>query len=209
MDYLVYAYLQRGRDREAAAVIQQLAVMSSLNMGDFKIAYAATAMPIRYVVERHQWTDAEKVVNPPDFAPPHVLAIAVWARGLGFARNGHVQEARREAKALSEIEKRLREKRSDYWADQVSIMEREVAAWTAQAAKEPEKAATVLRGAADDKDGIEKLPVTPGPIVPAREQLGELLLQQGNLAAAAQAFETALFNAPARRGAMLGAAQSH
>ena len=209
MDYLVYAYLQRGRDAEAAAVIKQLAAMPNLNMGDFKIAYAATAMPIRYVVERHQWTDAEKVLNPPGIAPPHVLAIAVWARGLGFARSGHVREAQREAQALSEIENRLRKEGSDYWANQVTIMEREIAAWTAQAAKESEKAAAVLRSAADDEDEIEKLPVTPGPIIPAREQLGELLLQQGNPALAAKAFETALLNAPARREAMLGAAQSH
>jgi tetratricopeptide (TPR) repeat protein len=209
MDYLVYAYLQRGSDREAAGVIEQLAEMRNLNMGDFKIAYAATAMPIRYVVERHQWTDAEKVLNPPDFAPPHVLAIAVWARGLGFARNGHLQEAQREAEALSEIEKRLRKGESDYWANQVSIMEREIAAWTAQASKEPDKATAVLRSAADDEDGIEKLPVTPGPIIPAREQLGDLLLQQGNPAAAAKAFQTALLNAPSRRGATIGAARSH
>jgi len=89
---------------------------------------------------------------------------------------------------------------------------REVMAWSAQAANKPDEAATILRSAADDEDGIEKLPLTPGPIIPAREQLGELLLEQGNPAVASKAFETALVNAPGRRGAQRGAslaAHSH
>ena len=80
-------------------------------------------------------------------------------------------------------------------------------AWSAQAQKNPDHAATLLRSAADDEDRIEKLPMTPGPIIPAREQLGELLVEQGDFASAYRAFETALVNAPGRRGAMLGATQ--
>ncbi len=87
-------------------------------------------------------------------------------------------------------------------------MRREVTAWAAQAANHPDEAAVILRGAADDEDGIEKLPVTPGPIIPAREQLGELFLEQGNPASAAKEFATALVNAPGRRGALRGAAQA-
>ena len=83
MDYLVYAYLQSGRDREAARVIQQLKTMQELNAANFKVGYASTAMPIRYVVERGQWSDAAVLV-PPTEAPPHVVAIAVWARGSGW-----------------------------------------------------------------------------------------------------------------------------
>src|SRR6266700_8226820 len=85
MDYLVYAYLQSGRDDEAAQVIQQLKSMPTWNAGDFKIGYASTAMPVRYAVERCQWVDAASI-NSPAGAPPHVVAIAVWARGLGLAR---------------------------------------------------------------------------------------------------------------------------
>ena len=81
-------------------------------------------------------------------------------------------------------------------------------AWSAQAANRPDEAASTLRSAADDEDGIEKLPVTPGPIIPAREQLGELLLQQHDPASAAKAFQTALANAPGRSGALQGAAQA-
>ena len=207
MDYLVYAYLQRGRDQEAARVIQELRVMQNLDRSDFKIGYAATAMPIRYIVERQQWSDAEKIPDPPD-SQPHIMAIAVWARGLGFARNGHAEQADKESETLRRLEGKLRASGNDYWATQVNIMQREVTAWSAQAEKKPDEAAAILRSAADDEDAIEKLPVTPGPIIPAREQLGQLLLEQGDSAAASRAFATALVNAPGRRGALQGAAQA-
>jgi hypothetical protein len=190
-------------------VIQQLKAKQNLDLGDFKIGYAATAMPIRYTVEREQWSEAEKVVNPPHPAQPHVVAIAVWARGLGFARSGHAQEADKESETLRQIEDRLRSSGNGYWAAQVDIMRREVLAWSAQASNKPNEAAAILRGAADDEDGIEKLPVTPGPIIPAREQLGELLLEQGNPASASLAFQTVLVNAPGLRGALQGASHSH
>jgi hypothetical protein len=61
---------------------------------------------------------------------------------------------------------------------------------------QPDHAADILRSAADDEDGIEKLPVIPGPVIPASEQLGQLFLEQGDLASASKAFETALVNAP-------------
>jgi tetratricopeptide (TPR) repeat protein len=207
MDYLVYAYLQSGRDQEAAQVIQQLSALQNLDMGDFKSGYAAIVMPIRYIVERRQWCEAEKVSVPPSSALPQVLATAVWARGLGFARNGHPEEARKQAEALRQIEERLRASGTDYWATQVNIMTREVLAWSDQAEGRFNEATAVLRSAADDEDGIEKLPATPGPIIPAREQLGELLLEQGDFVSASKAFETALVNAPGRRGALEGAAR--
>ena len=209
MDYLVYAYLQTGRDQEAAQVIEHLKTMESAGLGaDLKFGYAATAMPVRYVVERHEWSDAEKIVPPPDSALPHVRAIAVWARGMGLARNGHPLEARKEAETLGQLEERLKASGNGYWASQVNIQRREVLAWANEAEKKPEEAAAMLRSAADDEDKIEKLPVTPGPIVPAREQLGEMLLEQGDSAAAYKAFETALVNAPGRRGALLGASRA-
>jgi hypothetical protein len=208
MDYLVYAYLQSGRDQEASQVIQQLNARQDLNKGDFKVGYAATAMPIRYIVERHQWNEAEKIHVPPDSTLPQVVAIAVWARGLGFSRNGHAQQAQEEIETLRKIEERLHASGNSYWESQVNIMRREVMAWSAQAENRPDEAVAIMASAADDEDAIEKLPVTPGPIVPAREQMGELLLEQGNSALASKVFEVALANAPRRRGALQGVAQA-
>jgi tetratricopeptide (TPR) repeat protein len=207
MDYLVYAYLQTGRDKEAAQVIQQLNNMPKLNQGNFIIAYASTAMPIRYEVERGQWTEAAGTVAPAG-APPHVVAIAVWARGLGLARSGRVVEARAEVDRLRQIEEQLRTSGNSYWATQVGILMREVMAWSAQADRRPDEAAVLMRESADEEDAIEKLPVTPGPIVPAREQLGSLLLEQNHPDLALKEFQTALANAPGRRGALQGAAHA-
>jgi hypothetical protein len=207
MDYLVYAYLQSGRDDAALAVVQQLRQIPALNAGNFKIGYAATAMPVRYAVERGQWAEAAAIV-PPDGAPPHVIAIAVWARGVGLARTGHASDARMEAAKLTQLEQQLRAVGNEYWAGQASIQQKEVAAWAAQADNKPQEAAALMRQAADEEDGIEKLPVTPGPIVPAREQLGDLLLEQNQPAQALKEFQVALLNAPGRRGATQGAEQA-
>jgi tetratricopeptide (TPR) repeat protein len=204
MDYLVYAYLQSGRDADAAQVIQQLKNMPNLNAGDFKIAYASTAMPVRYAVERNQWAEAAAIVTPAG-APPQIVAIAVWARALGLARAGHVSEAQREVDRLRQIHEQLRRSGADYWAIQVGILTREIMAWSAQAERKPEEAAALMRASADEEDAIEKLPVTPGPIVPAREQLGDLLLEQNHPKLALKEFEATLVIAPGRRGARQGA----
>lgn len=203
MDYLVYAYLQGGDDTEAAQIIAGLNEMPDLKANDFKIAYASTAMPARYAVERSQWAEAAGIVAPAD-APPQVIAIAAWARGLGLARGGHAFEARAEIEGLRRIEEQLHSSGNDYWATQARILRRELMAWSAQAEKKSDEAVALMRTAADEEDAIEKLPVTPGPIVPAREQLGELLLQQNRPGLALKEFEIALANAPGRRGAVQG-----
>lgn len=95
-----------------------------------------------------------------------------------------------------------------YWADQTRVMKREVAAWSAQAEKNADSAVSLLSQAADEEDSVEKLPVTPGPIVPAREQLGQLFLVQGHADLAAREFQKALASAPGRRGALQGASEA-
>jgi hypothetical protein len=207
MDYLVYAYLQEGRDEEAGAVIQELKQMRDLEMANFKIAYAGTVMPVRYAVERGHWADAAQMVAPAG-APPEVVAVSYWARGMGLARGGHAAEARSAMKQLQAIEEQLRSSGNGYWATQVEIQRREVEAWAAQADRRTDEATSVMRAAADKEDALEKLPVTPGPIVPAREQLGYLLLEQGQPSQALREFATTLANAPGRRGAMQGTARA-
>jgi len=207
MDYLVYAYLQAGRDADAAQVIEQLHSMPNLDSEDFKVGYAATTMPVRYAVERRQWADAALLV-PPAKAPPHVIAIAVWAQGLGLAHTGRAAGARNSIDNLQRLEQQLREAENDYWATQVEILKQEVAAWCAREDHNDGEAERLMRQAADQEDSIEKRPVTPGPIVPAREQLGEMLLEQCHPELAAVEFHSSLANAPARRNALRGAAES-
>jgi hypothetical protein len=164
-------------------------------------------MPIRYALERGQWADAASIL-PSTAAPPQVVAIAVWARGVGLARSARASEAIRESDKLAQIEQQLRASGNDYWAAQAAILRSEVMAWSAQADRKPEEAVALMREAADKEDAIEKLPVTPGPIVPGREQLGDLLLEQNYPGLAFKEFQTALVNAPGRRGALEGAARA-
>lgn len=203
MDYLEYAYLQLGRNDEAERVISDLKRMTNLKKSDFKVAYAATAMPIRYSVERGNWADAAAVVPDKD-SPPHVIAIAVWARGVGLARTHQPNQALDSAKNLGSLRQQLAQSGNNYWSIQTDILKREVEAWAAQAQGKTQEAVLKLREAADEEDAVEKLPVTPGPIIPAREQLGELFLQQGNLEGAHREFEQALRDAPGRAGSLHG-----
>jgi len=207
MDYLVYAYLQAGQDQEASRLVEQLKEMHNLDQSDFKVAYAFTAIPVRLDVERGRWSDASAIV-PPEKAPPQVVAVALWARGLGLARTGRPDSARMEIEKLERIEEQLHAAGEDYWATQVDIQIGEVQAWSAQASNKPDEAVELLRKAADEEDAIEKLPVTPGPIIPAREQLGYLLLERNQPVLALKEFQSALSNTPGRRGATLGAAQA-
>jgi hypothetical protein len=207
MDYLVYAYLQTARYKEALLVIQQLKAMSDIDESDFKASYAATAMPIRYAVEQSQWAEAART-TPPSGAPPHVIAIAIWSRGLGLARSGHADQAAVEADRLRQIEAQLRSSGSGYWASQVGVLAREVMAWSAQSNGKPDEAETLMRASADEEDAAEKLPVTPGPIIPAREQLGDLLLEQNHADRSLLEFQRTLVNAPGRLGALQGAARA-
>src|SRR5262249_44077283 len=174
--------------------------MQRLNASDFKVGYASVAIPIRYAVERGRWEEAAQI-TPPGSGPPHIVAIAVWARGMGLARSGHAADARVESEQLHQITQQLRTSGNNYWAAQTGILAREVEAWSAQADRNLDNAVSLLRTAADEEDAIEKLPMTPGPIVPAREQLGEMLLGRNQPSEAAKEFARALKLAPGRRGA--------
>ena len=96
MDYLTYAFLQLGRNSDAAAVVADPHRMSGVQGQQFKVGYAATAMPVRLAVERRRWQDAAAIDSAKN-APPEVSAIAVWARAIGSARLGDAEEANREA----------------------------------------------------------------------------------------------------------------
>lgn len=207
MDYLTYAYLQLGRDEEAAKVLNDLNGMSNLRAGEFKIGYAASAMPVRYAIERQKWTEAAKL-EPIAGTQPHVGALTTWARAIGFARTGNAASAQQEIPKLEAAYSKLQSAGEEYWGVQVKVALTEAKAWSAYAEGRADQAVTLMRAAADAEDSVEKRPVTPGPIVPAREQLGELLLQLKQPENAIKEFEAALKMAPQRRGALQGKARA-
>ena len=206
MDYLVYAYLQSGRDTDAAGVLRDLRGMGTLP-GGFKTGYAATAMPVRYAVERRRWAEAAEC-SAVQGASPWVEAVAVWARAVGRARGGNPTAAQTEIATLDRLEQKSRALGDAYWAEQVHIQVLEASGWAAQTSGKSADAAAALRSAADEEDGIEKRPVTPGPVTPAREQLADLLLEQGHAKEALAEYEISLRASPGRRGALTGALEA-
>jgi hypothetical protein len=206
MDYLVYAYLQRGRDADAERVNADLqAMLRTLSPANFKIGYAANAIPVRLAIERRRWKDAA-ALQPLPGSEAHVAAIVYWARALGHARGGDAQAADADIAAIDECREKLKAAHNAYWALQTDVLVDTARAWQLDATGEHDTAAHRLELAADKEDAIEKRPVTPGPIVPVREQLADLLLAAGKPADALQQYQAALALAPGRRNALAGAA---
>jgi hypothetical protein len=163
-------------------------------------------MPVRLAIERQDWDGATQL-EPLSGSSPQVAAIVYWARALGHARAKKPSSADDDIDNLQTCLTQLRASPdAAYWATQVDAMLKEARAWRFAATGEADAAVAALRSAADEEDALEKLPVTPGPIVPAREQLGELLLKFKHPGLALTEFKAALVQAPGRRGALAGAA---
>jgi tetratricopeptide (TPR) repeat protein len=207
MDYLTYAYLQLGQFSNAERIVREAATKTSGSFAEFKTGYASNAMPVRLAIEQGQWATAA-ALQPLPGSSPQVAAIVYWARAVGAARSGNPEQATGEIDRIKECHGKLLAAGNTYWATQASILEQEARAWVAMATADQAQAVATMRAAAEQEDSIEKLPVTPGPIVPAREQLGELLLASGAPADALREFNAALKDAPGRRGAQQGAARA-
>jgi tetratricopeptide (TPR) repeat protein len=212
MDYLAYAYLQGAQDQKAKGVFDELSQINKLDLDNFAAAYAFAAIPARYTLERRRWAEAAKLTVHPRSFPwkefPYAEAIFYFARAVGAARSGDTATARQEVEKLAAIRQALAQAKDAYWADQVEIQRRAASAWLAYAEGDREKALELMRAAADLEDSTEKHPVTPGAILPAREMLGDLLIETGRGAKALIEFEASLRNAPNRFNGLSGAARA-
>lgn len=207
MDYLTYAYLQRGQTAGAVQEVAKLRTMTGLSGASFKIGYAGNAMPVRLAVETRDWATASQLKPMPGSAP-QVAAIVWWARALGKLRAPAPTSADVDISALQNCREALRAAGDNYWATLIDALLKSAQGWRLVSAGEAEDAITSMTAAADEEDSLEKLPLTPGPIVPAREQLGELYLAAGKPRYALTAFNTALALAPGRLGALRGQAEA-
>jgi tetratricopeptide (TPR) repeat protein len=208
LDYLVYAYLQLGRNDEAEKIRDHLPALGSVpSTSLFKINYATAAIRARCALEQKNWTEAENLAPEPG-VQPQVAAISHWAAALGAAHNGHLDAGRQHAETVRRLSNELKEKGDAYWGEQVAIQGEEAGAWIAFAEHRTRDAYRMLRLAADHEDATEKHPVTPGAVRPARELLGDLLLELHEPKEALEAYQKALAAAPGRRNAMKGAEQA-
>jgi len=215
-DYEIYAYLQTGQDAAAGKIVNSLpeiasrfdpkAVISGAG-GPSAGYFALAAIPARYALERQDWKQAVQLA-PRATTFPYTDALTWFARGLGAARLRQTAAVNESATALQQIRERLSKANENYWARQVEIQELAVRAWATLADGKKEEALRQMKLAAELEDGTEKSAVTPGPLAPARELLGEMLLQINEPAQALQQFEATLKKEPGRFRSLYGAAHA-
>ncbi len=212
MDYLIYAYLQGAQDREAEKILREIPLMTTATSTHFAGLYATAAIPARYAVERRRWSEAASLPLRPGLFPGGRYSWAEanihFARALGSARSGDTAASQKELQGLEQLREILVRAKEMYWADQVELQRRAAAAWVARAEGRNEEALTLMRSAADLEDANEKHPVTPGPILPARELLGDLLLELHQPAQALHEYEISMQASPNRFNSLYGAARS-
>lgn len=204
VDYMVYAYLQLGKDKEARRLAAEIVQLKGTTTR-FIAPYPVAAMPARLAFERGDWKEASQLtVTPTTY--PFVEAITRFARAVGAARSGDVASAKKDAEALTELHKKLEATKNNYWATEVEIQRLAVSGWIALAEGNPDQGVKLMRAAADLEDRNEKHIVTPGRIVPARELLGEMLLEVKQPKQALVEFEASQVREPNRFRNLYGSA---
>jgi tetratricopeptide (TPR) repeat protein len=215
MDYQTYAYLQTGQDAAAKRVVERLpSVVERLQplavcgaTPGFAGVFAAAMIPARYTLERRAWAEAARLeVRSSKAAYPESLTR--FARALGLARTGQVAAAREELSQLEALHQKLLAGKDMYWSGQVDIQRKIAAAWVVLAEGRPAEALALLRKAADAEDATEQSAITPGPLAPAHEMLGEMLLEAKRAQEALVAFEAILAKQPNRFRAVYGSARA-
>lgn len=209
MDYLMYAYLQEARDQKALEVLKEINGIDRYQ-DSFASAYGIAAAQARYPLERLQWAAAAMLpvrthkTFPWDKYPWHE-AVIYFARGLGAARTLDITGARNALQTLNQYYERTVQAGQDYWAVLVDAQRLTVAAWLDYFEGKKDRALEIMGAAADLEDSVDKHPVTPGAVLPARELLGDMLVLTGKPEEALQAYETSLQAAPNRFNSLYGA----
>ena len=215
LDYQVYAYLQTAQDAAARKVVDAAPAIGERIQTDGAGNaapppagfYALAAIPARQALERNAWKEAASL-SARKTAFPWADATTYYARALGAARSGDPKSAAADIEKLAALASALQGKDDADWATQVEIQRRAATAWMTFAEGRKEDALAQLREAATMEDATEKSAITPGPIKPARELLGEMLLEVGRPAEALTAFEETMKREPNRYRAIEGAARA-
>jgi len=215
MDYQIYAYLQMAADRPAAAVLQRMpAIAARLDVNAMGGAapgaagvYATAAIPARYALERGAWEEAA-ALTPKTSTVPHADAVTHFARALGASRSGKPATAGADIERLAALRDALAAAKDDYWGEQVDIQRRIALAWVAFAEGRRTEGIELMRAAAESENATDKAAISPGPLAPAHELLGEMLLESGQPRDALIAFEVTMTKEPRRFRGVNGAARA-
>jgi tetratricopeptide (TPR) repeat protein len=212
IEYLVYAYLQKGMNDDAAAQVRRLLATRNLEP-TFKTAFHLASTQARYALERHAWSEAVALVPREPaardwnrFAWPE--AITHFARGLGAAHLNDQQLAAASAQRLAALEASMRTAGEEIFANNIQVLRLELNAWVAHASGKQQEGIDLMQQAAALEFSTPKHAVTPGPTLPAEELLGDMLMEEERPAAAVSAYRRALNLYPNRLNSTLGAARA-
>lgn len=212
LDYLTYAYLQKGDNKRAKQQVDYLKSINEVQPFNFKVAYAFASIPSRYVLENRLWNEAANLqshkANIPWTNFPWQKAIIHFARLMGNVNIGKLDSAKSELRHLEEIHEGFVKQKDPYNINQLQIQLNAGKAWILFKEGQNEEAIRLMTMAADKEDATDKLPVTPGEIIPARELLGDMLLQMGKTGQALQAYEADLKKQLNRFNGLYGAARA-
>jgi hypothetical protein len=212
MDYLVYAYLQQAKDASARRVLDEMSALTRIDENQFAAAYAFAAAPARWPLERHDWKAAASLEIRPAWFPwagfRNVQALVDYANAIGAARSGDAAGARRAAARIDAIRRALPATRDYDWSGSLEAQYEAATALATFAEGRKREGIEMLRTAADHEDAVDKHPVTPGALLPAREVLADLLLETGEAHAALVEYEAVLKSAPRRFNSTAGAAKA-
>jgi hypothetical protein len=206
LDYQAYAYLQIAQDTAAKAVLDRANEAARVASGPVN-AFAIAAIPARYALERGNWADAA-ALTPTPANTPNTEAITHFARALGAARGGNPAAATADIERLAALREKAREMKDAYWTEQIDIQRRVALAWQTYAAGSKTEGLAQMSAAADAEDLTDKSAVSPGPLAPARELLGYMLLDAGKHKEALAAFEATMKKEPNRFRGIYGAARA-
>ncbi|HXT61676.1 MAG TPA: hypothetical protein VN696_01440, partial [Pyrinomonadaceae bacterium] len=212
IEYLIYGYLQKGNNTAAAAQLHRLRNTPRLEPS-FKTAFHLMSTQARYTLERRAWKEAATLVprEPATldwdrFTWPE--AVVRFARGLGAAHLGQLDQAKAESERLNQLETTTMQMHEDLFARNIRVLRLELEAWIAHLEGKEESSVALMREAAGLEESTPKAPVTPGPTLPAEELLGDLLLEQKEPAKALAAYQRSMELYPQRRNSLLGAARA-
>ena len=202
-DYRVYALLQLARDSDARGTWTQVQTVTNLDTN--RPVYPKAAIPARIAVERGDWKQAA-ALTPVESKFPYTDAIVYFARALGAARSGDGAAAEKDVEALRRLHGALVEAKNMYWATEVEVSGLTALGWILLARGNAREAEERMRQAADMEDKNEKSIITPGRILPARELLGDMLMELKRPAAALKEYEQSQKREPNRFRGLYGAA---
>src|SRR5258705_2721324 len=211
LDFMTYAYLQLARDSDALRTFDEARTLTGLNPARATAPYALAAMPARYALERGAWGDASKL-EPTPTKYPFTEAMTHFARALGAVRSGNTAAAQKDVDRIVGLRDELRAANktgnNEYWANEVEVMRLASVAWVALAQKKSNDALALMRQAADIEDKSEKNIVTPARLLPARELLGDMLMELKRFGDALREYEASQQREPNRYRGLYGAGQA-